>query len=67
MFYDFIFFGQEVPNETKGTINLKYNPRRKSMQESESHNVLVRHENTVTRDNCSVSLDKPRNAERLRS
>ena len=23
MFYDFIYFGQGVPNETKGTISLK--------------------------------------------
>ena len=26
MFYDFINFGQGVPNETKGTINLKVEP-----------------------------------------
>ena len=25
MFYDFYLFGQGVPNETKGTINLKRN------------------------------------------
>ena len=35
------------------------------MQEKESVMVLVRIENSVTRDNCSASLGKPRDAEQL--